>query len=495
MSQKVVDQHWDVFAPSVENSSTQKYQYFKYANDDPAISSGTTQTLSNYTLRTKDLDQWMLPSKGYLLVRFKILAAGGANNATVITNLINGGMHLFRDARYSVNGSQISHIDYPGFVQVMDSLRTMSKDEAESVADLEWFYPDSHQIRLGDADDQSTNPTVMSPSNNAKTTASEASGVASLSRYSYLGADNSISNVSEFYNESYFRRFARSHTSQEVELCIPLARIFGFCRDVPVAMRGLQHEIRLTKSGTGDYATILHSANGTADMQTLLTRVELWMPAIQPSLEVASALESALANKASSKWVWEDATTFISPSYTSASETWKITTTSHKPTLALIGFQHSLQYTAQADGAAIDVEDASTGPTRVQNANGGIFSYLNDIEKVEIRVNSERYPFEAYQLSFQSDLYSRAYIDFLRSGGKWNGDDGLVSKADYRDLYPIFAFDLSQSSDLYEKVKSNDIEVNWQVSPNGQTYRAVCVLYTEKEAVASALDGRMALTL
>ena len=277
-----------------------------------------------------------------------------------------------------------------------------------------------------------------------------------------------------------------------MELVIPLARIFGFCRDVPQALVGLQHEIRLTKNT--DYNHILHSANGESNAMTLIKHIDLWMPSVLPSPEVRSALEEQMASKAVAKYIFENQTCFVSSSYTSASETWRVTSESHKPTLMLVAFQHDSQYQAQQDAADVINVNADTGPTRAQVSNGGIFSYLADISKVEVRINSQKYPFEDYDVSFLSEQYSRAYVDFLRSGGKWMGmEDPLVSYEEYRRLYPVFAFDLSNASDMFSNIKTNDIEIRWTLNAGGETYRAVCMLMSDRELEVHAAQGRIAI--
>jgi hypothetical protein len=171
-----------------------------------------------------------------------------------------------------------------------------------------------------------------------------------------------------------------------------------------------------------------------------------------------------------------------------------MTTESHKPNLMLIGFQTSGQYLQQHDAAALDNIDDDTGPTRAQVSNGGTFSYLADISKIEVRVNSQKFPFEDYDISFLTEAYARAYVDFLRAGSKWMGmEDPLVSFQNYRANYPILAFDLSHASEMFSNVKTNDIEIRWTVSAGGQTYRAVCMLVSEREIEVNAAQGRIAL--
>lgn len=501
METEVIDPHWSLFEPPVVNKSTVRKQYLKYDTDTMTINSGNNQLGTNYKLRTKDMDQYLLPAEGYLLVRFKIILSAGKadNDATVITTLINNGLHLFDKARYLIGGNEISSIDYPGWASTITLLRDMSKDTSESVSELSWWYPEDSAVRLGGHADGATNavidtnPTFAFPSNADRSLTSKGRAPASIYKYSIDGTSKALENISEFYNESYHKRFLRSHSSQEVELCIPLSSLFPFLASNRQAIRGMTHEIQLNKNQ--DYGHIIHSANGVGAMETLLTKIELHVPYVQPSLEVSALVESQLASNMASRWMWDEPTVFISDEYTANEVTWRVGSESNKPVMMAVFFQFHEQYTDQADASAIDVADASTGPTRLEINNGGIFSYLQDITNVEARVNSVAYPQERYELSFQNEQHSRSYIDMLRAGGKWGegATDALLTKEQYRSIYPAFYFDLSQSSDLYENVKQNDIQVRWKITAGGLTYRAVCVLYTERSVSVKALDGRFSM--
>ena len=64
-------------------------------------------------------------------------------------------------------------------------------------------------------------------------------------------------------------------------------------------------------------------------------------------------------------------------------------------------------------------------------------------------LNSIRYPTADYNISFQAQKFSRAYGDATEFRSKFFNMDELISNpnitpSDYRDLYPVFLFDVSK---------------------------------------------------
>ena len=98
-----------------------------------------------------------------------------------------------------------------------------------------------------------------------------------------------------------------------------------------------------------------------------------------------------------------------------------------------------------------------------------------------VTLNSTRYPAVDYELLFTKQKFSRAYGYAASFRLKFYGMDELVSNPnitpnDYKDLFPIFVFDVSRQS---EKLKNSvtDIQVkayfNENVPANTEAFAVV----------------------
>ena len=98
-----------------------------------------------------------------------------------------------------------------------------------------------------------------------------------------------------------------------------------------------------------------------------------------------------------------------------------------------------------------------------------------------VTLNSTRYHAIYYELSFTKQQFSRAYGDAASFRSKFCGMDELVSNpnitpSDYKDLVPLFVFDVSKQS---EKLKNSvtDIQVkayfNEKVPANTEAFALV----------------------
>ena len=85
--------------------------------------------------------------------------------------------------------------------------------------------------------------------------------------------------------------------------------------------------------------------------------------------------------------------------------------------------------------------------------------------KIFVTLNSKKYPAVDYNLSFPRQQFSRVYGDAALFRSKFFNMDELVSNpnitpADYKDLYPLFLFDVSKQS---ERLKYSNINIQIKV--------------------------------
>ena len=97
-----------------------------------------------------------------------------------------------------------------------------------------------------------------------------------------------------------------------------------------------------------------------------------------------------------------------------------------------------------------------------QRQNPAIFNKVG-VKNIYVTLNSVRYPEVYFQISFPRQQFSRAYSDAAFFRSKFFNMDVLVSDhnispSDYKDLYPMFLFDVSKQSERL-KYSVTDIQI------------------------------------
>ena len=97
-----------------------------------------------------------------------------------------------------------------------------------------------------------------------------------------------------------------------------------------------------------------------------------------------------------------------------------------------------------------------------QTKNPAIFNHVN-VKNIYCTLNSTRYPEVDYENDFEKYQFSRIYGDLALFKSKFYGMDELVSNpnisaADYKELFPLFLFDVSKHSERL-KYSVTDIQI------------------------------------
>ena len=115
-----------------------------------------------------------------------------------------------------------------------------------------------------------------------------------------------------------------------------------------------------------------------------------------------------------------------------------------------------------------------------QEQNPSTFDNVN-VSNIYAMFNSMRYPTTDYNISFLGQKFSRVYGDAAEFRAKFFNMDELVSNPnitplDYRNLYPLFLFDVSKQSEKL-KYSTTDIQIKMHFSAgipaNTQTYAVI----------------------
>ena len=115
-----------------------------------------------------------------------------------------------------------------------------------------------------------------------------------------------------------------------------------------------------------------------------------------------------------------------------------------------------------------------------QEQNPSTFNNVN-VSNIYAMLNSMRYPTTDYNISFLGQKFSRVYGDAAEFRSKFFNMDELVSNpnitpSDYRNLYPLFLFDVSKQSEKL-KYSTTDIQIKMHFSAgipaNTQAYAVI----------------------
>ena len=104
-----------------------------------------------------------------------------------------------------------------------------------------------------------------------------------------------------------------------------------------------------------------------------------------------------------------------------------------------------------------------------------------------------RYPTPDYNIHFPAQKFSRAYGDAAEFRSKFFNMDGLISNpnitpSDYKDLYPLFLFDVSAQSEKL-KYSTTDIQIKMHFSRNVDAGTQAYAVFISDRLINFQSDG------
>nr|XP_047144808.1 uncharacterized protein LOC124818280 [Hydra vulgaris] len=253
---------------------------------------------------------------------------------------------------------------------------------------------------------------------------------------------NLTTNVGFTVRQAYIIK--KPTTKRTFSFCIPLNHIFGFCEDYTKVIYGFKHTLTLQRKNDND--AIFRSA-AAAIGKVNLTKISLWMPYVTPSDKGRHTLNTVIKEKVTIPVAFYSRSCETTTPQQTSKMTWRLGVKSdEKPRYIIVGFQ--------------------TNKDNDQTQNASIFDHCN-LTNIQVVINKIRYPEADYELSFPNQQVSRAYTDV----------SNFKENFYYRDLYPLFVFDLRhQSERLKPSVSDIDIIANFSENiPDGTEAFAVIV--------------------
>ena len=387
------------------DDSIYEYEYKEY---NPIAGAPLNRGSIVITIESQDI--YTHPAESYLIVEGKLVknADGGVYDADTLITLINNGiMYLFSDVRYHLASHEIEVLQNPGHVTTILGMLKFPDDFSKSQG--------LNQCWIKDTGEGNTTVDGNNPNEGFK-----------LRR-------NYIINMPASRGHFCFK--------------IPLKHFLGFCEDYKKILYGMQQRLTLTR--TGDDNAIFR-ANGVDVGKVYIERIKWFMPHVIPSDAYRLQLDKIIERKEKIP-VGYRMLQCDNTSITGTNFTWRLGVKSSPdiPRFIIVGFQIERN------------NNQEQNPARFDNC---------DIGNIYVTLNAKRYPDTDYDINFNNNRFCRIYGDSSTFRKKFYNMDELVSNhninpVDYKNLYPIFVFDVTKQS---EKLKTavSDIHVKMRFNTN-----------------------------
>ena len=387
------------------DDSIYDYEYKEY---NPIAGAPLNRGSIVITIESQDI--YTHPAESFLIVEGKLVknADGGVYDANTLITLINNGiMYLFSDVRYHLASHEIEVLQNPGHATTMLGMLKFPDDFSRS---------------------QGLNQLWIKDTGNGDTT---------------VDGDNP--------NEGFKlrRNYIINMPATRGNFCfkIPLKHFLGFCEDYKKILYGMQQRLTLTR--TSDDNAIFRDGGVDAG-KVNITGIKWFMPHVIPSdmyrLQLDKIIEKKEKIPVGYRMLQCDNT-----SITGTEFTWRLGVKSSPdiPRFIILGFQVERN------------NHQEKNPARFDNCNIG---------NIYVTLNAKRYPDTDYDFNFVENRFCRIYGDSSTFRKKFYNMDELVSNhninpVDYKNLYPIFVFDVTKQS---EKLKTavSDIHVKMRFNTN-----------------------------
>ena len=400
--------------PIPSDDSIDKYEDIEY---EPVAGTNLNSSGADIRLAIETQDVFTHPSESFLIIEGRLVKDNnnsyGNNDVITLTN--NGIMHLFKRIRYDLSGQEIENIINVGQATTMLGLLKYPDDFSKSKGLNQLWYKDT-------------------------------TNMASLD-------DNAGFKIRQIYI------IKNSDPKGSFSFKIPLKHIFGFCGDYDKVVYGLKHNLTLTRNVDSD---AIFKAVGVDDGKIMFSKISWFMPHVTPAdkdkMELYKIIERKEKIPVGYRMIQCDSATI--PQATSFSWRLSVKSSPEVPRFIIVGFQ--------------------TGKRGDQEQNPSIFDNVR-VSNIYAMLNSTRYPTADYNISFLAQKFSRVYGDVAEFRSKFFNMDDLVSNpninpADYKDLYPLFLFDVSKQSEKL-KYSTTDIQIKMHftanVAANTQAYAVI----------------------
>ena len=248
---KVVSPYLRVFEPPDEDDSITEFEYVEYLPND----SSNMDKEGDHTIKTRDLDVYLLPHKAVLEVRGRLVKEDGTNYAnTDAITITNNGWSLFRSLQYQIDNKIVEDVNqYLPQASTIMNLVKFSDDYSRSTATNMFWYRDTSMgaadlnefgaagVALLPADDPGGGDLAFAGDGDAVTGA----------KFRALNFANKLKSSS--YNMGFRSRQLITTGNKSIAMLLPLSAVLGSHRDIDTVMMGMKHTYIIRRSSPDNY--------------------------------------------------------------------------------------------------------------------------------------------------------------------------------------------------------------------------------------------------
>lgn len=504
---------FDVYKPIEEDRSIEEYRYVEIPCDNGnKISHHDTR----FIFKTPVNESFMFPSDSKLRVRGRIMKLGNDGNtlehltyADGIATIQNNGWSLFSNVILRESSKEIENkLALPGVGATIMKLLREEPDEVETTGPLEFFWIDEKTGKKykddGTFEDVPIEETI--------------SGLLPNSEHTTFGQ---------------LERIKETRRSREFVFELPLRKLFNFLYDNPIVMRGIQLELELRRE-TSQLSTVLHiPKNGGVDRDLASKlRIDLleltWlMRYVTPEPELKGTLIKSLQSNNLVKLAYGDWGVHLSPTfdYSEVRPAWTLTS-NYKPEYLFVVPMLKCRLDGRKYNTGTEEDPVYTYFNGMYE-NNTMFDHLR-IRQASCYLNGRKVPVEKpFQLQIKEELeidqdsdgndvyvpkrqyydYSSVYEEWLNASYAHKGKIASpVTKALFRESYPIFCFDFTKlESSVYGSFTTHEIRPEFHIDEtplneldtnlDSGKYLFVNIIVAKKFYAIEMNDNRMSTTI
>ena len=287
-------------------------------------------------------------------------------------------------------------------------------------------------------------------------------------------------NNPDAFNMGYIKRYIRYNNDNGITnqkggaIKWHLSPLFGYLDHKKVSVN-LPIRVHLQRRKND---TEIFNGVDDANAKLVISKLELWIPNIQPSLELEKTVAKRLNTDKDIKVNILKRNTYTT-TIPQMRYTWHVANVSNTPRYLLLAFK------ATGKNKSFNV-DNSTYVSYAENEDGvGAAVKITD---VQVTLNQLRYPMDPIKLDSEKSNIFDAY-EYYEEMCRNFGHSPMLNTYDYANLYPIFCFDLSAQD---ENLTKNGVNIQIHIEKShAESLTAYCLILEDCSYNIKLLNGQM----
>ena len=355
---------------------------------------------------------------GFLVkVGFITQAAGANSRVADITLASSFFYYMWSRANLQINGNVVESYDHVGIT--CDVFNHLESSDYKR-------YEGAQHSYIPDTSSNASSVIGRTPTVTAAQVGAAADIVTNLS--------NKAITIDSSFNEGYMKRknlynytVATHNTRRDITFFVPLNRLFHFCCELDKVQKYMPFEVELIRERQALNTHCVYGATNTAITfgtdDTGLISIQLRVETYFPKATIVKDIEDALANPIQFSYYRRYCEErLINNSKTFTYEKTCSREIDGEPRYLLVGFKTTADDTAQI--------------------NYQRFPHCN-IQNITVHWKGNIYPYLPQNSEFLLNNFAKHYHNYIQCGRSLGNKDIALSMSDFRDLYTVFAFDLT----------------------------------------------------